>query len=123
MQNPQTEEVQIPNEISDMFLEYETIRMKCKLNLQESDVEIVDTIINVADVGGQPAFLEMLPSLTIGPALYLVFMKLLQSLKKPYPVQYKSKKALKATVSEDYSYTTEEIIFSALSSIACFWSP
>ena len=121
MQNPQTE-VQIPNEISDMFLEYEKLRMKCRINQQGSDEKIIDTIINVADVGGQPAFLEMLPSLTIGPALYLVFMKLLQSLKKPYPVQYKSK-ALEATVSKDYSYTTEEIIFTALSSIACFGHP
>ena len=75
-------------------------------------------LMNMIDTGGQPAFLEMLPALTIGPALYLIFFRLDQELKKKYQIQY---------VSEDHdvvqlesSYTVEEVIFQALSSIACF---
>ena len=44
------------------------------------------TMINMTDVGGQPAFLDMLPALTIGPALYFLFFRLDQELNKHYPV-------------------------------------
>ena len=46
------------------------------------------TMINMTDVGGQPAFLDMLPALTIGPALYFLFFRLDQELGKHYPVQF-----------------------------------
>ena len=46
------------------------------------------TMINMTDVGGQPAFLDMLPALTIGPALYLLFFRLDQDLDKHYPVRF-----------------------------------
>ena len=76
-------------------------------------------LMNLVDTGGQTAFLEMLPALTMGPALYLIFFRLNQSLKERYQIQY---------VSEDQeniqfdcsSYTVEEVIFQAISSIACF---
>ncbi len=79
-------------------------------------------LFNVADVGGQPAFLEMLPSLTIGPALYLVFMNLEQKLGSRYSVPFKCKDST-MNLCKDYSYTSEEVLFSALSSIACFGHP
>ena len=107
-------------EISNVLQEYEKLRIKCKLDSQEKELLVTDAIINIADVGGQPAFLEMLPSLTIGPAMYLVFMKLLQGLKTPYPVKYRTKGNLQAAICKDYTYTTEEVIFTALSSITCF---
>ena len=34
-------------------------------------------LVNMVDTGGQPAFLEMLPALTISPALYLIFLSAL----------------------------------------------
>ena len=77
-------------------------------------------LFNIADIGGQPAFLEMLPSLTIGPALYLVFMKLLQGLTTRYPVAFKCKDGRGSKLCKNYTYTSEEVIFTALSSIACF---
>ena len=77
-------------------------------------------LFNVADIGGQPAFLEMLPSLTIGPALYLVIMKLLQGLTTRYPVAFKCKEEKGLKLCKNYTYTSEEVIFTALSSIACF---
>ena len=46
------------------------------------------TMINMTDVGGQPAFLDMLPALTIGPALYFLFFRLDQELSKHYPVRF-----------------------------------
>ena len=76
-------------------------------------------LMNMIDTGGQPAFLEMLPALTIGPALYLVFFRLNQELKKRYQIQYVSKGREEIPLG-DSSYTVEEVIFQALSSIACF---
>ena len=76
-------------------------------------------LMNMVDTGGQPAFLEMLPALTIGPALYLIFFRLNQELKKRYQIQYVSKDREDIPLG-DSSYTVEEVIFQALSSIACF---
>ena len=114
------ENVPLSSDILSVFKEYQKLRTRCSFNPQKRATGQTDAIINIGDVGGQPAFLEMLPALTIGPAMYLVFMKLLQGLKTPYPVKYKTKGDLQATICKDYTYTTEEVIFTALSSIACF---
>ena len=74
-------------------------------------------LMNMVDTGGQPAFLEMLPALTIGPALYLIFFRLDQELKQNYEVKYGRDSK---NISLDDSYTNEQVIFQALSSIACF---
>ena len=76
-------------------------------------------LMNMVDTGGQPAFLEMLPALTISPALYLIFFRLDQELKKRYQIQYVSENKENFQVGES-SYTVEEVLFQALSSIACF---
>ena len=74
-------------------------------------------LMNMVDTGGQPAFLEMLPALTIGPALYLIFFRLDQGLKQNYKLQYG--KGNENFDLDDF-YTNEEVILQALSSIACF---
>ena len=74
-------------------------------------------LMNMVDTGGQPAFLEMLPALTIGPALYLIFFRLDQGLKARCPVLYGIEEK---NITFDDSYTNEGVIFQALSSIACF---
>ena len=76
-------------------------------------------LMNMVDTGGQPAFLEMLPALTMGPALYLIFFRLDQELKITYQIQYVSKSNGDTSLGNS-SYTVEEVIFQALSSIACF---
>ena len=76
-------------------------------------------LMNMVDTGGQPAFLEMVPALTTGPALNLIFFRLDQDLKKRYQIQYVSEENEKVPLG-DSSYTVEEVIFQALSSIACF---
>ena len=80
------------------------------------------TLMNMVDTGGQPAFLDMLPALTMGPALYLIFFRLNQELRKRYHIQYVSEDNEVVQLG-DSSYTVEEVIFQALSSIACFSCP
>ena len=76
-------------------------------------------LMNMVDTGGHPAFLEMLPALAMGPALYLIFFRLNQELKKTFQIQYVSKDREDIPLG-DSSYTVEEVIFQGLSSIACF---
>ena len=75
-------------------------------------------LMNMVDTGGQPAFLEMLPALTIGPALYLIFFRLNQELNKVYQIHYVSEDSEDVHFG-DSLYTVEEVIFQALSTIAC----
>ena len=103
--------------IDRVLEEFEELQAKSKLAPNRIKFH---TLFNIADVGGQPAFLEMLPSLTIGPALYLIFMKLLQGIKTRYPVAFKCKDGKEPKLCKNYTYTSEEVIFNALSSIACF---
>ena len=103
--------------IDKVIAEFEHLQTACKLAPNKMKFRM---LFNIADIGGQPAFLEMLPSLTIGPALYLVFMKLLQGLTTRYPVAFKCKDGRGSKLCKNYTYTSEEVIFTALSSIACF---
>ncbi len=69
-----------------------------------------NTLLNINDVGGQPGFLEMLPALSNGPAMYLVFLDLSKELDKPYDIPfsrdgkvitpYKSMHTVKTAVSQ-----------------------
>ena len=79
------------------------------------------TMINMTDVGGQPAFLDMLPALTIGPALYFLFFRLDQELRKKYPVRFLPDEKGAEIVLET-SYCIEEVLYQCLASIACFSS-
>ena len=77
------------------------------------------TMINMTDVGGQPAFLDMLPALTIGPALYLLFFRLDQELGKHYPVRFCTADN-KQDITLESSYCIKEVLHQCLASIACF---
>lgn len=76
-------------------------------------------LLYMIDTGGQSEFLEMLPALTIGPALSLIFFKLNEELRSLYQVTYVNEKGISSDPHESIS-TVEEIMFQALSSIACF---
>ena len=78
------------------------------------------TMANMIDVGGQPAFLEMLPALTVGPAMYFVFFRLDQELQKLYEVHFLTKENKDLLLQS--SYCIETVIFQLLSTIACFSS-
>ena len=112
--------------INKTIVDYEKLRVKCK---HSPNVTKLHMLFNIADVGGQPAFLDMLPSLTIGPAMYFLFTKLvndsedvlsMDDLTKAQPVQYRTKDDNKPQDCENYTYTLQEVLFCALSSIACF---
>ena len=103
--------------IEKVIAEFNRLQDDCKHAPNKTKFRM---LFNIADIGGQPAFLEMLPSLTIGPALYLVFMKLLQGLTTRYPAEFKCKDGRGSKLCKNYTYTSEEVIFTALSSIACF---
>ena len=77
--------------------------------------------IKMEDLGGQPEFMDMQAALTIGPALYLLFCKLIDDLQSQYTVSYLSSSG-QSTTPVQSTYTVEEVILSALASISCFKS-
>ena len=74
--------------------------------------------LRMEDTGGQPELMDMLPALTIGPGLYLLFVNLQNELHTKYRVSYRNKSGL-ASIPEMSSHTVEELILSTLSSISC----
>ena len=74
--------------------------------------------IRMEDTGGQPELMDMLPALTLGPALCLVFFNLEWNLKKEFPVFYQHPSG-KTTAPEESKITLEEMLLSMLSSISC----
>ena len=46
------------------------------------------TLLNINDIGGQPGFLEMLPALSKGPALYLLFFDLCKAPNRLYKIPF-----------------------------------
>ena len=77
--------------------------------------------IKMEDTGGQPEFMDMLAALTIGPALYLFFCKLIDDLHSHYTVSYRSPSGESSTPVQS-TYTVEEVLLSALASVSCFKS-
>ena len=74
--------------------------------------------LRIEDTGGQPELMDMLPALTIGPGLFLVFFNLQWNLKKEFKVFYQHSSG-KTTTPEESKITLEEMLLSTLSSISC----
>ena len=74
--------------------------------------------LRMEDTGSQPELMDMLPALTIGPGLYLVFFNLQWNLKKEFKVFYQHPSG-KTTTPEESKITLEEMLLSTLSSISC----
>ena len=74
--------------------------------------------IRMEDTGGQPELMDMLPALTLGPALCLLFFNLKLNLKKEFPVFYQHLSG-NTTAPEESQITLEEMLLSTLSSISC----
>ena len=108
--------VMTDNEIFNFFQEAVTT------NWEEVKFLLENTaLLNMSDTGGQPEFMDMLPALVIGPALYLLFCKLTQELQSSYTVSYLSPSG-ESTTPVESTYTVEEVMFQALSAIACLAS-
>ena len=80
----------------------------------ESDMALV----KMEDTGGQPELMDMLSALTIGPALYLLFCKLIDDLQSSYTVSYLSPSG-ETTTPVQSTYTVEELLLTALASASC----
>ena len=74
--------------------------------------------LRMEDTGGQPELMDMLPALTVGPGLYLLFINLQNELDEHYKLSYCSVSG-KSTPSVNSTYTVMEMLFSAMSSICC----
>ena len=74
--------------------------------------------LRMEDTGGQPELMDMLPALTIGPGLYLLFFSYEMKLKSKVKVFYQSASG-KSTLPEQSTFTLEEMLLSSLSSISC----
>ena len=74
------------------------------------------TLLNINDIGGQPGFLEMLPALIKGPAMYLLFFNLGEPLDVPYRILF-SRDNTTITPFEAM-HTVEDTLSQVLSAIA-----
>ena len=79
---------------------------------------IFKAYLRMEDTGGQPELMDMLPALTVGPGLYLLFFNLLNSLNQHYMLTYCDAGGA-STVPIQSTYTVREMFLSALSSISC----
>ena len=72
-------------------------------------------LLNLVDIGGQPGFLEMLPSLSKGPGMFLAFFRLDKDLDEPCEVSYE-REGDKITKHHSI-YTNRETLSQILSAI------
>jgi hypothetical protein len=77
------------------------------------------TLLKMEDTGGLPEFMDMLPALTTGPALYLLFCKLNEDLQGRSTIYYLSPTG-KTTLPVKCTNTVEEVLLTTLASISCF---
>ena len=109
------------------FNQYSTIPIKDRLQklIKMGDYSrmakiVGNTLLNINDIGGQPGFLEMLPALSTGPAMYLIFLDLSKELDKPYKIPFSRDDTI--ITPFDSSYTVEATIsqiLSAITSVHC----
>ena len=74
--------------------------------------------LRMEDTGGQPELMDMLPALTVGPGLYLLFFSYELKLKSEFKVFYQSSLG-ETTSPEQSTLTLEEMLLSILSCISC----
>ena len=74
--------------------------------------------LRMEGTGGQSELMDMLPALTIGPGLYLIFFSYEFELKSEFKVFYQCSSG-ESTLPEQSMLTLEEMLLSALSSISC----
>ena len=105
------------DEMADLFRNAMSAKNWCHMKQLFKDA----ALLNMEDTGGHPELMDMLPALTIGPALYLLFCKLIDDLQKSYTISFLSPSG-ESTLPVESTYTVEEVLLSALASIACFKS-
>ena len=101
------------------MLDFNTIFREAMGSEYWKDVKhIFKAYLRMEDTGGQPELMDMLPALTIGPGLYLLFMNLQNDLHERCCLRYCTTSG-ESTPPVESTYTVEEMMLSALSSISC----
>ena len=77
------------------------------------------TLLISTDTGGQAEFLDLHASLVQGPSFNLLFSRLVDKLDSQFDMYYTNEDSV-STEKENSTMTVEEVLFQALSSIACF---
>ena len=77
------------------------------------------TLLISTDTGGQAEFLDLHASLVQGPSFNLLFSRLVDELDSQFEMYYTNEDGM-STEKENSTMTVEEVLFQALSSIACF---
>ncbi len=77
--------------------------------------------LRMEDTGGQPELMDMLPALTIGPGLYLLFFSYKFKLDEEYRVFYQRASG-ETTAPQNSEFTLQEMLLRTLASITCFSS-
>ena len=108
-------------EIKKMFADSRMSEDLVEIQFLLNDLNRLILLINT-DTGGQPEFLDMLSALIMGPSLYLLYHRLIDSLDEPFKISYTYPDG-KSTDENESTITVEEILFQILASIACFSNP
>ena len=103
----------LPSDIVDIFKKASSLP-----NFFEDANNLFRAYLRIEDTGGQPELMDMLPALTIGPGLYMLFFNLEWTLKKEFPIFYQHPTG-KATTPKESKITLEEMLLSTLSGIFC----
>ena len=77
------------------------------------------TLLISTDTGGQAEFLDLHACLVQGPSFNLLFSRLVDKLDSQFDMYYTNEDGM-STEKENSTMTVEEVLFQALSSIACF---
>ena len=103
----------------EIFQKIDSIFKKMQKSLtsvgEVPDVSSLRQLINLSDVGGQRAFLELLPILTTGSALYLIFFSYANSLTEPLRDIYQGSEKCFNLANE---YSQIEVIMQSLRCVA-----
>lgn len=106
----------------DVSKEFLSLIYQAAINSGNADIhKLLDDLILLinTDTGGQAEFLDLHASLVDGPSLNLLFHRLNDDLDEVFKTYYMDKNG-KSTEKVDSTLTVEEVLFQALSSIACF---
>ena len=98
----------IRKEIDSIF---KKLKEKPGVVLESSNLQRVKLMINLIDTGGQSAFLHLLPLLTTGNALYLIFFSYEHPLDYELTDEFEAKRG---TIKLPHKYTQIDVILQAL---------
>ncbi len=104
---------------SEIAAIFETVSKQ--LHFAENVKHSFKFFLRIEDTGGQPELMDMLPALTIGPGLYLLFFSYKFQLDEEYRVFYQRASG-ETTAPEKSEFTLQEMILRTLASISCFSS-